>query len=87
MESRFLLVSKDLHLIVTVAELLCVLLFPLHWDHVYAPIVPKAQSDLYEAPCSFIMGANLECRSPAREDLPIEIPDEVSAASAHLSAL
>ena len=70
--------SKDLHLIVAVAELLCVLLFPLYWDHVLAPITPVMQGgDIYDAPVPFIMGANIKCASPAREDLPFEISDEV----------
>ena len=76
LEGKILLVSSRLQSLITIAEVLVSLLYPLHWHHVYAPIMPPNQHDLLDAPVPFIMGLNCPPENATREEL--DIQDEVS---------
>ena len=32
------------------------ILFPLHWQHAYIPILPRELLDFCQSPCPYIMG-------------------------------
>ena len=55
------------------------LIFPFYWDHAYIPVLPMVDDPavFFDAPCPFIMGFKIDCKSPARDDLPFEIREEV----------
>eukprot|EP00117_Sycon_ciliatum_P015844 scpid14380/ scgid5989/ DENN domain-containing protein 5B; Rab6IP1-like protein len=79
LESYFLIVSKDLHEIGMFTYVLPLLIFPFYWDHAYIPVLPMVDDPavFFDAPCPFIMGFKIDCKSPARDDLPFEIREEV----------
>ncbi|XP_033629874.1 DENN domain-containing protein 5B-like [Asterias rubens] len=60
LESQILLVSKDYHRLMLVAECLSALLFPFQWQHVYVPILPVSLMNFLDAPVPFVMGLHLD---------------------------
>lgn len=46
----------ELHKFMLVTEAITALLFPLHWQHVYVPILPSSLLHFLDAPVPFIMG-------------------------------
>ena len=56
LEHQILLYSKDLNLLMLVAESLTTLFFPFTWLKPYVPIVPASNLHFIEAPVPYIMG-------------------------------
>ena len=56
LEHQILLYSKDLYLLMLVAESLTALFFPFTWLKPYVPIVPASNLHFIEAPVPYIMG-------------------------------
>jgi hypothetical protein len=56
LEHQILLYSKDLYLLMLVAESLTTLFFPFTWLKPYVPIVPASNLHFIEAPVPYIMG-------------------------------
>jgi hypothetical protein len=42
----------------TVAEALCSFIFPLHWHHVFIPVLPRSCIEFISAPVPYIMGCD-----------------------------
>uniref|UniRef100_A0AAV2IQ48 UDENN domain-containing protein n=1 Tax=Knipowitschia caucasica TaxID=637954 RepID=A0AAV2IQ48_KNICA len=70
LEHQVLLYSQDPQLLVVVGEVMCSLLFPFQWQHVYVPLLPAALSHFLDAPVPYLMGLQGQDRSQL--DLPQE---------------
>uniref|UniRef100_A0A7S2Y961 UDENN domain-containing protein n=1 Tax=Entomoneis paludosa TaxID=265537 RepID=A0A7S2Y961_9STRA len=55
-ETRVALLSKHYAILTPVAEALCSLLFPFHWQGMYIPIMPYSMLDILDAPVPFLVG-------------------------------
>ncbi|XP_022111708.1 DENN domain-containing protein 5A-like [Acanthaster planci] len=60
LENQILLVSREYHRLMLVAECISALLFPFQWQHVYVPILPANLMHFLDAPVPFIMGLHLD---------------------------
>ena len=57
-EQRMLFVSSRYSLLTCIPELITSLIYPLTWQHTYAPILPELLIDFIYSPMPFIMGVN-----------------------------
>ncbi|CAM9142204.1 unnamed protein product [Chrysoparadoxa australica] len=57
-ERSILLISSQLSLLTTCAEVLTLLLFPLSWTHVYIPVLPESLLGVLTAPMPFLVGVH-----------------------------
>jgi DENN (AEX-3) domain len=55
-ETRIVLVSKHYAILGSVAEALLSLLFPLHWQGMYLPILPYSMLEILDAPVPYLVG-------------------------------
>ncbi len=60
LERKVLLVSSQYSLLTVCSEILCSLLFPMQWSHLYIPIVPKFLTPMLEAPMPYLCGITRE---------------------------
>ncbi|KAL3790965.1 hypothetical protein HJC23_004947 [Cyclotella cryptica] len=63
-ERKVLLVSEQMSLLAVCAEILCSLLFPMRWSHLYIPLLPLSLSPMLDAPMPYLCGIsrdNFEC--------------------------
>ena len=56
LERSVLLVSSQYSILTVCAEILCSLLFPMQWSHLYIPLVPRFLSPMLEAPFPYLCG-------------------------------
>ena len=67
-EIRIVLVSKHYALLGPVSEALLSLLFPLHWQGMYLPILPYSMLEILDAPVPYLVGLH----SRYMHDVPVE---------------
>ena len=58
LEKQILFVSPNLGLLSTVAMSMIAMMRPLHWQGLYAPVLPGRMMDLLDAPVPFIFGVH-----------------------------
>lgn len=56
LERKILLLSSHCSLLTICAEILCSLLFPMEWNHLYIPILPRFLSPMLDAPIPYLCG-------------------------------
>ncbi|KAL7580818.1 hypothetical protein ACA910_001095 [Epithemia clementina (nom. ined.)] len=56
MEHKIVLLSSQYAILTICSEILCSLLFPMKWSHLYIPILPKMLSPMLDAPVPYICG-------------------------------
>lgn len=69
LERKVLLVSSQLSLLTLCAEILCSLLFPMEWNHLYIPILPRFLTPMLEAPMPYLCGIIRQHFANAIEDI------------------
>lgn len=60
LERKVLLVSSQFSLLTICSEILCSLLFPMKWSHLYIPILPRFLSPMLDAPMPYLCGITLQ---------------------------
>lgn len=55
-ERKILLVSSQLSLLTVCAEILCSMLFPMRWSHLYIPVLPRFLTPMLDAPMPYLCG-------------------------------
>ena len=55
-ERKVLLVSRQYSVLTVCAEILCSLLFPLRWSHLYVPMLPRMLCPMLDAPVPYLCG-------------------------------
>jgi len=55
-ERKVLLVSSQLSLLTICAEILCSMLFPMRWSHLYIPVLPRFLTPMLDAPMPYLCG-------------------------------
>ncbi|KAL3809617.1 hypothetical protein ACHAXA_006616 [Cyclostephanos tholiformis] len=68
-EGKVLLVSSQLSLLTVCGEILCSLLFPMRWSHLYIPVLPRSLCPMLDAPMPYLCGINRENFPYAVEDI------------------
>jgi DENN (AEX-3) domain len=101
-ETRVVLVSKHFAILGSVAEALLSLLFPLHWQGMYLPILPYSMLEILDAPVPYLVGIHSRFlhdvpveRRPRgvvvvdldRDEVHLGYSDEVEAGPRHIPAL
>ena len=56
MERKVLLVSSQYTLLTVCSEILCSLLYPMKWSHLYVPLLPRFLSPMLDAPVPYLCG-------------------------------
>ena len=69
LERKVLLVSSKCSLLTTCAEILCSLLFPMEWSHIYVPILPLFLAPMLDAPVPYLCGITRENLAHAVNDI------------------
>jgi len=59
-ERKILLVSSQMSLLTVCAEILCSMLFPMRWSHLYIPCIPKFLTPMLDAPMPYLCGVSRE---------------------------
>ena len=59
-ERKILLVSSQLSLLTVCAEILCSMLFPMRWSHLYIPCLPRFLTPMLDAPMPYLIGISRE---------------------------
>lgn len=59
-ERKLLLVSSQLSLLSVCAEILCSMLFPMRWSHLYIPLLPRLLTPMLDAPMPYLCGISRE---------------------------
>lgn len=67
-ERKVLLVSGQLSLLTVCSEILCALLFPMKWSHLYIPVLPRSLSPMLDAPMPYLCGIS-------RDNFPFAVED------------
>jgi hypothetical protein len=67
-EGKVLLVSSQLSLLTVCSEILCSLLFPMRWSHLYIPVLPRSLCPMLDAPMPYLCGIS-------RENFPFAVED------------
>ena len=67
-ERKILLVSSQLSLLTVCAEILCSMIFPMRWSHLYIPVLPRFLTPMLDAPMPYLCGIS-------RENFPHAISD------------
>jgi len=68
-ERKVLLVSSQLSLLTVCSEILCSLLFPMKWSHLYIPVLPRSLTPMLDAPMPYLCGISRENFGYAVEDI------------------
>merc|ERR1719401_1702854 len=68
-ERKVLLVSSQLSLLTVCAEILCSLLFPMKWSHLYIPVLPRSLCPMLDAPMPYLCGVSRSNFPYAVEDI------------------
>jgi pentatricopeptide repeat protein len=55
-ERKILLLSSQYSILTVCAEILCSLLFPMKWSHLYVPMLPKMLCPMLDAPMPYLVG-------------------------------
>lgn len=55
-ERKVLLVSEQVSLLTVCSEILCSLLFPMKWSHLYIPVLPQSLCPMLDAPMPYLCG-------------------------------
>jgi pentatricopeptide repeat protein len=55
-ERKVLLVSRQSSVLTVCAEILCSLLFPFRWSHLYVPMLPRMLCPMLDAPVPYLCG-------------------------------
>ena len=55
-ERKVLLVSQQVSLLTVCSEILCSLLFPMKWSHLYIPVLPRSLCPMLDAPMPYLCG-------------------------------
>ena len=55
-ERKVLLVSSQYSLLTLCGEILCSLLFPMRWSHLYIPVLPRFLTPILDAPVPYLCG-------------------------------
>ena len=55
-ERKILLLSSQYSILTVCSEILCSLLFPMRWSHLYVPLLPKMLCPMLDAPVPFLVG-------------------------------
>lgn len=69
-ERKILLLSSQHSSLTICAEILCSLLFPFRWSHLYAPLLPRMLCPILDAPVPFLCGLVRENWLHAQQYLP-----------------
>ncbi|KAG2389520.1 hypothetical protein C9374_014080 [Naegleria lovaniensis] len=69
-ERKILFISEHAGILTPVAEIICQLMFPFKWHHIYIPLLPSKCAEFLFAPVPFIMGIQ-------RQSITNEIPADV----------
>jgi pentatricopeptide repeat protein len=72
MEQKVLLISSQYSILTIVSEILCSLLFPMQWSHLYVPMLPKFLSPMLDAPIPYLVGVIRENWMYAEEHVSAE---------------
>jgi len=68
-EGKVLLVSSQLSLLTVCGEILCSLLFPMRWSHLYIPVLPRSLCPMLDAPMPYLCGISRANFTYAVEDI------------------
>lgn len=60
MERKVLLVSSQYSILTVCSEILCSLLYPMKWSHLYVPLLPRFLSPILDAPVPYLCGITRE---------------------------
>ena len=60
MERKVLLLSNQYSILTVCAEVLCSLLFPMQWSHLYVPLLPRFLCPMLGAPVPYLCGVTRE---------------------------
>jgi pentatricopeptide repeat protein len=60
MERKILLISSQYSILTVCAEILCSLLFPMQWSHLYVPLLPRFLCPILDAPVPYLCGVTRE---------------------------
>ena len=60
MERKVLLLSNQYSILAVCAEILCSLLFPMQWSHLYVPLLPRFLCPMLGAPVPYLCGVTRE---------------------------
>lgn len=69
LERKVLLVSSQISLLTLCAEILCSLLFPMEWNHLYIPVLPRFLTPMLDAPMPYLCGIIRQHFANAIEDI------------------
>ncbi len=58
MERKVLLVSSQNSILTVCSEILCSLLYPMKWSHLYVPLLPKFLCPILDAPVPYLCGVS-----------------------------
>eukprot|EP00986_Skeletonema_menzelii_P008652 scaffold3743_cov155-Skeletonema_menzelii.AAC.7 len=68
-ERKILLVSSQLSLLTICAEILCSMLFPMRWSHLYIPVLPRFLTPMLDAPMPYLCGISRDIFPHAVADI------------------
>ncbi|KAL7555194.1 hypothetical protein ACHAWF_018944 [Thalassiosira exigua] len=68
-ERKVLLVSSQLSLLTVCAEILCSMIFPMRWSHLYIPCLPRFLTPMLDAPMPYLCGISREVFSYAVNEI------------------
>lgn len=69
LERKVLLVSSQCSILTVCAEILCSLLFPMQWSHLYIPTIPRFLTPMLDAPMPYLCGITRENMAYAVGDI------------------
>ena len=69
LERNVLLVSSQCSVLTVCAEILCSLLFPMQWSHLYIPTIPRFLTPMLDAPMPYLCGITRENMAYAVGDI------------------
>lgn len=61
-EMKILIHSNKISILTEIAEVICALLYPFTWSHVYIPVLPEGLEQVLQAPMPFIVGMTTNMR-------------------------
>jgi hypothetical protein len=61
MERKVLLVSSQYSILTVCSEILCSLLYPMKWSHLYVPLLPRFLCPMLDAPGMYISSSSFFC--------------------------
>jgi pentatricopeptide repeat protein len=72
LERKILLVSSQYSILTVCSEILCSLLFPFRWSHLYVPMLPKMLCPMLDAPVPYLCGIVRDNHTYAKQFLSVE---------------